>query len=558
MASSNPPELTPLALTILGLDRSRPTAGVRQDEPEATAPPARAQPQLRVVERRSTAYHNAFQTKTTPSFDDPPSYSVSASMERMPRSARHLDGGKEILPKYTCSVAKEGVMSMRVEKLSPFQFVAKQEWRSVYVVLSGTLLNIYKIKNSTIAGTTVAGPGKLIRSYTLQHAEVGLAADTNYYVLVPQTKLAQFIPALARRKAFEKDPGMFKPVRQCVMRLRLETDQVLLAERSEQQVFSWIHKISAGIDIAPAIDERSPPKQCTVPRRRRRQRILVTQALTDRRLVEEQEQILRRLYPAFAEAAPATHDQQPDVTVIQPSEDVAQAQDVQNPTTSSTVEQESEDIDLAALAEDSSDVQAPASRPATTRQTSTSSVTSAPSLRGPYVTNSADLDMFGKWAPLHPSTAVQQWRYIRRCVPVLLYDSPRASDIIIYNGTRLYINSKMDMLEEWTLAPPSYDAHNFPSTSSLQRAFTRASVVDSVSLTPSASTSDGRPSPVSDSSDNELTINTVTTLAKSRSRASNTAQKKFRAATAAQDEQIVPSKNEERPSLDPNLVLLGF
>lgn len=451
-------------------------------------------------------------------------------------------------------------MHMHVEKLSPFQFSAKEDWRTVYVVLRGTLLNIHKVKTSSMAGGSVPGAGKLLRSYTLQHGEVGLAADTSYYVLAPLTKLAHFIPAVARRKAYEKDPNMFKPVRQCVLRLRLETDQIILAERSEQQLFSWIHKISAGIDIAPEIDERAIPKQCTVPRRRRRQRVPIADALTDRRIIEEQEQIMRRLYPAFAEITPATTDvQQP---AAQHTVDyAASAPEAQSLTVNQTsMEQDGEDIDLAALAEDSSnESQAIISRPATSRQASTSTAASALFSSSPYRTNPADLDLQGKWAPFHPGTIASQWRYVRRCVPVLLYDSPRASNIIYYNGTRLHINSRMDMLEEWALAPPTYDAHNFPTTSSsLQRPTTRTSIISSASLTPSASSSsDAR---AATTSDTELEITAITALAKTHSRASsNDAQKRSRAASVTPAQQTQQSKTESRnPSLEPALVLFGY
>lgn len=557
MSSSHSAELTPLALTILGLDRTRSRSNQAAQNDASVMATHNAEesaeaPQPR-IERRSTAYHNTFQTKVVPSFDDPPSYSVSASLQRIPRSTRFLDGGNEILPKYTCTVAKEGVMSMHVEKLSPFQFTTKQEWRTVYVVLRGTQLSVHKVKTSSIAGTSVSTAGKLLRSYTLQHAEVGLAADTTYYVLVPQTKLAQFIPVVARRRAYEKDPAMFKPVRQCVMRLRLETDQIVLAERSEQQIFSWIHKISAGIDIAPPIDDRAAPKQCTVPRRRRRQRLQITDALTDSRMVEQQEAILRRLYPGFAEAVPATGDASQEPAAPQTTDDATPALEAQTPVLPSSMEQDGEDIDLAALAEDTTEADTPGSRPAAMRRITTSSFVSGTSSSGPYRTNPRDLDRDGKWAPFHPGTIAQQWRYIRRCVPVLLHDSPRASNIVFYRGERLRINSRMDMLEEWALAPPSYDAHNFPTTS-LRRAITRTSTVDSASLTPSASTSDARMSP---SSDNELDITVVASLAKSRSRASSEAHKRG-AATLAPTQRIAQIKNEQPSPLEPGLVLFGY
>lgn len=48
------------------------------------------------------------------------------------------------------------------------------------------------------------------------------------------------------------------------MRLRVETDQILLAHKSEDKILEMVHEIGAGIDLAPAIDERNISKQCTV------------------------------------------------------------------------------------------------------------------------------------------------------------------------------------------------------------------------------------------------------------------------------------------------------
>ncbi|KAG9703482.1 hypothetical protein KCU73_g18165, partial [Aureobasidium melanogenum] len=141
-------------------------------------------------------------------------------------------------------------------------------------------------------------------------------------------------------------------------------------------------------------------------------------------------------------------------------------------TLTGTMDQEAEDIDLSFLAEDLSHEQQPSVRPANLRQTTSSTVSTVTS-SFQYETNPDNLGPGGKWAPPHARTNASQWRYIKRCMPTLLFDAPRANDIIICHGRRLRVNTKMDMLEEWELAPPSYDIHDFPEA--LDRSVTMAS-----------------------------------------------------------------------------------
>lgn len=404
---------------------------------------------------------------------------------------------------------------MRIERISIFQSLPKQEWRPVYLVLRGTQLCIYKIKKSTVASVSSNGPGRLIRRYTLQHAELGLATDVNDHVLVPQTRLAHMIPAIARRRAFEKDPTLFQCDKQYALRLRAETDQIVLADCKEAEIFDWMNAISAGMDISFEIDERVVPRQATVPRRQRHRRLVaipqqIENFLQDRRLIAEQEEILRQMYPSLARSSEHS-EHLPTITglgntdavdfasnersdVDRPVEDFAGASyaDDLALTVTNINEQETDDIDVAAMAEEPE--QLSTSRPGTSRQTTTSTYATAASSS---LSNPRNFDEFGKWQPLHPQTARQQFRYIRRCMPILLPDTPRASSIVICNGARLHANNRLDMLEEWALAPPSYDAHKFPTTitgnhihNPLERMPTQMSSAETASFGNSSTTAD--------------------------------------------------------------------
>jgi hypothetical protein len=310
------------------------------------------------------------------------------------------------------------------------------------------MLNFHRVKDGK--------PSRLLRSYTLQHAEIGLAPDVFHTVLAPNSKLAHLIPSAARRKAFKKDPQLFRAEEQYIMRLRVETDQILLAHKSEDEILEMVHQIGAGIDLAPAIDERSISKQCTVPRRRRRPNTQTAADINSAAVIAEQERILQQMYPSFAQE---TTEQST------PSSPAAS----ENVTPLGTPTREDDELDLSAIREDFTDsntlTQTTTSastnldRPGYSRTTTASSTASA--FQTTYETAPSNFGPDGKWQPPHLRTAVQIRRYVRRCAPLLLSDAVRASDIVICNGKRMRINWREERLQDWRLQPPTYQSHDF-------------------------------------------------------------------------------------------------
>ena len=138
-----------------------------------------------------------------------------------------------VLPPYSCTVAAEAKVMLNLELINPMHVVSESEWREVYLVLRGTLLSFHRVKSGRDGGSSA---GKLIGSYTLQHAEVGLAADAENIVLYPRKSLANLIPQSARKRAWHKDPELFTPIRQTILRLRAETDQILLGGNDETEM----------------------------------------------------------------------------------------------------------------------------------------------------------------------------------------------------------------------------------------------------------------------------------------------------------------------------------
>ncbi|KAK5111107.1 hypothetical protein LTR62_005306 [Meristemomyces frigidus] len=436
-----------LAYTMLGMEPPVPMTRPVEQDINAQGLDAMLNPRPRAA-RRATSHYNTFQTVCSSALDSPPNY-TAATRQRL--DVRRPREGEEVLPKYRSTVNCEAKVLLFLESINPLHGVSESDWREVYVVVRGTLFSVHRVKDG--------GPGKLLRSYTLQHAEVGLAADTQHTILVPQTRLAHLIPVAARRRAWQKDPEMFKTVRQNLLRLRVETDQMLLADANEERIHDLIGAVSAGIDISFAIDERNIPRQCTVPRRRRRQR--GTGDLNDPSLLAEQQRILEQMYPDFAEQHPTT--------TSRPQLDRTTTVDTTTTEARPTPAQEDEDLDLAVMREDFANPNAPAPtqptdsfrRPGMIRQTTASSLASTFSTDMIYASSPDHFNSTGKWQPPHPCTTAQIQRYTRRCMPVLLAEAVRASDVLICGGKRVRINWRMELLEEWELKPPSYRSHRF-------------------------------------------------------------------------------------------------
>ncbi|OCL09049.1 hypothetical protein AOQ84DRAFT_29385, partial [Glonium stellatum] len=266
-------------------------------------------------------YYNTFHSHALPTADSsPPSYSCAISAATTARlnaiAQAEADAASEPLPSYTCSVEIEGLVGLKTELVTPFQVSADRQWHDVYAVLCGTQLNIHRIKTpSFLSKSRTPLPGRLLKSYTLQHAEIGLASDFKKTELIPRSPFAHLVPPAARQKVYESDPHLFEPVREFVMRLRLETEQLLLCCPTQAGLLTWLDRLCAAVDISPPLDDRSEPRIRSLPRRTRRQRQLdaaripadlenLASLAAGRRILAEQERIIRTLYPHLAASSP--------------------------------------------------------------------------------------------------------------------------------------------------------------------------------------------------------------------------------------------------------------
>ncbi|KAF2643103.1 hypothetical protein P280DRAFT_244121 [Massarina eburnea CBS 473.64] len=421
-------------------------------------PPTEPQPSLRPrrTERNpgsrsdstppTYGYHNTFHTHATAVLSSAPSYAHATNPATLKwlnsKAAEEGATARQATepPPYTCTVEAGCVMGMKAELSSVFLVARDRQWNDVYAVLRGTQLSIHRVKMTGIfSKNRTPQPGRLIRTFTLQHAEVGVASDFRKKELTPKSPFAHLIPVASRAKLFETDPHLFEPVREHVLRLRLETEQFLLCATTQEEMLSWSEKLCAGIDISAPLEDRSEPRYRSLPRRSRRQRVLDGARLGEtlenlssldvgRRIIAEQEEIIRQLYPHLANGG-----QQPSQESEQPAQggdpdwEEFDAEDVRFPTRSNvgsrTVSRDGEE-----------------NRPLSSE------------------TRFAD----PKDAPVLRPSEAQVTRYRRRCAPVLLACSPRVSDVVFHANRRFRINTRECTLIDYASHPPRYDTHQFP------------------------------------------------------------------------------------------------
>lgn len=175
---------------------------------------------------------------------DPPSYSDGLPLTLICKTVcPREEEGRESLPDYDCSIQCEGYLVRKMEYISPGVMAKDRSWTRVYVVINGTSCKLFRsepVVPSSVSASTSALSSCVMRHYSLQKAESGLAAD------------------------YHK--------RRNVIRVRMEGEQMLFQAVDDAACVAWIETFQAATNIAPPLDERYMPKFVTLPRRRRRRR----------------------------------------------------------------------------------------------------------------------------------------------------------------------------------------------------------------------------------------------------------------------------------------------
>lgn len=413
-------------------------------------------------------YHNSFHTHSLPSIaeDPPPSYDRAIASSRLGTATCSSISGEAVdeLPQYSCSIEYAGLVAVRCELANPFLDSFDKKWHDVYVVLHGTQLGIHKVKCNGLLSSKPKSPtmGHLIRAYSLQHAEVGVAVDWRQGPPIPKSSLVKLVPPAARLRLWETDPQLFEPMREWVIRLRLETEQLLLCAESQDSMLTWVEQICAAIDIAPPIDDRSEPRYRSLPRRNRRQREIeglidhldnLQQDELGRRFIEQQERLIRRLYPHLAAGGGQDASENPRDNADPRSRYPQASSHAGGAGGASQEDPDAEDLDPADVTEGS---HLPASRPTSVSPIPSEVPASEPGAASPSTSASEPFDP--KTAPSRPPPSpAGRLRYRRRCAPILLSSSPRASDVIFHNNQRLRIDTSTQCLVPFEMSPPRYD-----------------------------------------------------------------------------------------------------
>ncbi|KAG0646911.1 PH domain-containing [Hyphodiscus hymeniophilus] len=311
------------------------------------------------------------------------------------------DEGREILPSYSSEISLETVFSKKVELEGA---IHRATDRNCY---KSSSLAIWASESKRSEVPVPAKKGPFLKSYNLQHADVGIAAD------------------------------YFK--KRYVIRVRAETDQFLLSCCKIETFVQWLQSLFAAIDIAPPLDTRPLPRDLSIPQIRRRRTSCSTPVRNleqNAALVREQYELMRRLYPGLVE------DPLPEVA--DPPSPTIPTIEVQPPTTSRL---NTAPASFATVTPNFSE----AARTNTVRTRSTTALSSSSTISERHPSVSSET---GKWRPEHQWSAMYDMLYAKRCMAILTSGSPRKSDIVIMEGKQWNVDWTTGALTR--CEPPDY------------------------------------------------------------------------------------------------------
>lgn len=240
--------------------------------------------------------------------------------------------GAEKLPQYTCTVHIEGFLPRKMELIAPGQPARDRGWESLYFVLHGTVLHVYKtdislLYNKSVSVDVIWGLAKTPHVHTVplneslhdnepaseEHDKRDAVAHTNatgleallsksidvksltnsrLHVSAP-ADLPPKVPASSQLEYDEQIKLVHKALqenrihsysmeraqcglaadytkRQHVVRMKVAGEQFLIQTRNNFHVVDWIEAIQASVNVCMDLDTRPMPSFITLPRRRRR------------------------------------------------------------------------------------------------------------------------------------------------------------------------------------------------------------------------------------------------------------------------------------------------
>ncbi|CZS93178.1 hypothetical protein WAI453_000873 [Rhynchosporium graminicola] len=375
--------------------------------------------------------------------DDPPAYDTLPDLSTIRRKFNiqpREDEGREVLPPYSSAISIQSVFLMKMELEGAVHQATDRNWYRVVVTLQGTALNLHKFKGSALFGAKDDGGkpndslaskrGPFLRSYNLQHADVGIAAD---YL----------------KKRF-------------VIRVRAEADQFLLSCNKIETFVLWLQTLFAAIDLAPPLDDREIPRDLSIPRRiRRRNRAGFGTVQLNANLVREQEEIISSQFPQLSRPDSAEDAGHGALSTV-PLDNETIAEETESSSTPPSMMTPSPSQSMASLA-----IPTPISRAASTSRPTilsrarhaiqtTAHLNLTPTVPNPSITPD------GKWRPQHQWTHFYDMLYAKRCMAILTQRSPRKSNLVIMMGKQWVVDWATGKLER--CQPPDYGELEYKDT----------------------------------------------------------------------------------------------
>ncbi|KAI8994991.1 hypothetical protein BDB01DRAFT_774947 [Pilobolus umbonatus] len=166
----------------------------------------------------------------------PPSYAQCNKIESNPKKVH----AGEQLPQYSCTVQKMGKGKMKFEYDAPGKRARKRHWRKIYMELCGTVLKINELKSNT----------KSYRGY--RYLPTFAAYYQHCVRYTPLIKLSLSNAKVDLAPDYKKRTNVF----------RITTEigpQVLIEVQTLAELSGWMEKLSAGLNIALDLENRSMP-----------------------------------------------------------------------------------------------------------------------------------------------------------------------------------------------------------------------------------------------------------------------------------------------------------
>ena len=234
-----------------------------------------------------SSFEEAIYTNLHPAYDSTNATANASQASEIPSCLNSHDVSETLPPCYSPSVYTIGVVSRKIEWVNPYEMCTNRSWKYLICELNSTQLNFYNIPSS-YEEKILDFVSKDNKSYLSQNKSNRMPIndsiltndfDHHFYNFVKKQGLLEDVSTGSKKKGLVRTYSLqYARVglatdyqkRVNVLRLRIESEQILLHFESTQDLIDWNMLLTVGKDIAIDVNERELPKYRTVPRRRRR------------------------------------------------------------------------------------------------------------------------------------------------------------------------------------------------------------------------------------------------------------------------------------------------